>query len=216
VLPTSGLAEAADALTVERFDAVLMESEFRTLGLKEFSAMLRKLEKSQRGACRIPLIGLSQDDREATGADLDAIIPEPVDPDAVTTTVLRLSQAVSNSSSSEMEDLVVIDAEKFKEQVGFDDELMIEIIDLFLSERTRQESEMQEALMAKKFDQLSRLAHTIKGSLGALHALRARSRAQNLEIAAKQQDESVCIELLSGLESDLVALEPELLKLKQG
>jgi HPt (histidine-containing phosphotransfer) domain-containing protein len=216
VLPTSGLAEATDALTVERFDAVLMESEFRTHGLQEFSAMLRRMEQSQRGACRVPVIGLTQDNLD-TEADsgLDAVVHEPIDPAAITATVLRLAQAVSGSSAG-AEELVVIDPEKFKEQVGFDDELMVEIIDLFLTERQRQEREMHEALMAKEFDLLSRLAHTIKGSLGALHALRARSRAQDLEIASKQRNENLCWELLAGLESDLVELEPELKDLRQG
>ena len=91
---------------------------------------------------------------------------------------------------------------------------MVEIIDLFLDERKRQEPEMRDALLAKKFDQLSRAAHTIKGSLGSLHALRARAHAQTLELAAKDGDEDICWESLAALEADLVDLEPELRTLR--
>jgi HPt (histidine-containing phosphotransfer) domain-containing protein/CheY-like chemotaxis protein len=220
VLPTSGLEEAADALTVERFDAVLLESEFRTHGLKEFCAQLRLVEQSQRGAVRVPVIGLTHDSIGDIENGLDAVIPEPIDPHALTAAAAKLAQAVSGSAQSnngsDTSSLVVIDPDKFREQVGFDSELMVEIIDLFLGERERQEPEMREALMAKEFEVLSRLAHTIKGSLGSLHALRARSHAQDLEIAAKQGNEDVCWELLAALEADLAELEPELQTLREG
>lgn len=217
VCPTSGFEEAADALTVERFDAVLMQSEFRFKGLSEFSAQLRKMEKSQRSATRVPVIALSEGDSTTLENGLDGFIPEPIDPAKLTAEVIHLAQAVNRSSSeavAESEALEVIDPEKFREQVGFDDELMGEIIDLFLEERKRQEPEMHEALMAKEFDLLSRLAHTIKGSLSSLHAMRARAHAQDLEYAAKVADEDVCWASLAALESDLAELEPELLALR--
>ncbi len=215
VLPTSGLAEAADALRVERFDAVLLASEFQTRGLKEFSATLRQMEQTQRGAVHIPVIGLADNSAESGENGLDAVIPEPIDPDALTATVLKMAQAVMGSGHEESEDsLGILDPEKFKEQVGFDTELMVEIIDLFLGERQKQEPEMREALMSGEFELLCRVAHTIKGSLGSLHAARAKAHAQELESAAKRKDEDVCWQSLAALEADLVELEPELLALK--
>lgn len=214
VLPTSGFEEAADALTVARFDAVLMESEFRTRGLAEFSAQLRKMEKSQRSA-RVPVIALADGGSASLESGLDAVIPQPIDPQKLTDEVLQLAQAVGASPDSDSPgDLEIINPEKFREQVGFDDELMTEIIDLFLEERKHQEPEMREALMAGQFDSLSRLAHTIKGSLGSLHAMRARAHAQDLEYAAKHGDEDVCWASLAALETDLAELEPELLALR--
>jgi HPt (histidine-containing phosphotransfer) domain-containing protein/CheY-like chemotaxis protein len=219
VLPTSGFEEAADALTVERFDAVLMESEFRTRGLQEFSAGLRRMEQSQRSATRVPIIALVHGDATSLENGLDATIPEPLDPDALTAAVVHLARAVGRSgegsTSPDASSLSILDPEKFKEQVGFDSELMVEIIDLFLGERERQEPEMREALLGGKLDLLSRLAHTIKGSLGSLHAMRARAHAQDLEQAAKQGEEDVCWQSLAALETDLAELEPELLALRQ-
>jgi len=225
VLPASGLAEAADALTVERFDAVLLASEFHSRELREFSAQLRQMEQAQRAAVHMPLIGLAQihgvheisGEDSAEGSGIDALIPQPIDPVSLTDTVIKLAKAVSSSgqNGAAEEDLGVLDPEKFKEQVGFDTELMVEIIDLFLGERQKQEPEMREALISGKFELLCRLAHTIKGSLSSLHAMRARSHAQELEFAAKRGDEDVCWQSLAALEADLAELEPELLALRE-
>jgi HPt (histidine-containing phosphotransfer) domain-containing protein/CheY-like chemotaxis protein len=229
VVPTAGLDEAADALTVEQFDAVLMESVFRRpglykYGLQEFSALLRRMEQSQKSGNHVPVIAIDDGTAIRDESCIDAVMPEPIDPDALTATVSQLARALAkqnahstaNGASNGGKSLDVLNPEKFKEQVGFDSDLMVEIIDLFLDERQRQEPEMRDALEAGKFDLLSRLAHTIKGSLGSLHAMRARSHAQELEIAAKQRDEDVCWEALAALEADLAQLEPELLALRQG
>jgi two-component system sensor histidine kinase/response regulator len=224
VMHTAGLAEAADALTVERFDAVLMESEFRSRGLKEFSAELRRLEQSHRGSPRVPLIGLGpgslDNDFEQSSngrGELDLMIPEPIDARALTDAVAKLAYAVTNAeheSAREALSVSILDPEKFREQVGYDNDLMVEIIDLFLEERQRQEPEMRAALTAGDLEALCRLAHTIKGSLGSLHALRARSHAEELEYAAKRADEDVCRRSLAALEVDLAELEPQLLTLR--
>lgn len=74
---------------------------------------------------------------------------------------------------------------------------------------------MRDALLGGQFDLLSRLAHTIKGSLSSLHAMRARAHAQELEYAAKERNEDACWSSLAALEADLAELEPELLALRQ-
>jgi HPt (histidine-containing phosphotransfer) domain-containing protein len=179
------------------------------------------MERSQKPGTHVPVIALDDGTAIRDESWVDAVMPEPIDPDALTATVGQLARALAqqtrdSAASNGGKSLDVLNPEKFKEQVGFDSELMVEIIDLFLDERQRQEPEMRNALEAGKFDLVSRLAHTIKGSLGSLHAMRARSHAQELEIAAKQRDEDICWETLAALEADLAQLEPELLALRQG
>ena len=227
VLPTAGLQEATEALTVERFDAVLMDSGFyrsgiNTHALQEFSSSLRQIAHSQRSPCRIPVIALTSGELVAYQESIDAVMPEPIDPIALTAAVVDLAHAVAGAgngsrataSTRNSPTPIVFDPGKFREQVGFDAELMVEIIDLFLDERQRQEPEMRDALEAGEFDVLSRVAHTIKGSLGSLHAIRARNHAQDLEVASKERDEDVCRVSLAELEADLAQLEPELLALR--
>ena len=90
----------------------------------------------------------------------------------------------------------------------------MEIIDLFLEERATQMEDMSEALELGDFPRLSRAAHTIKGSFGSLHAPRARLRANDLEMAAKNGDDQICCRLLPALEEDLDELIPLLLMLR--
>lgn len=73
---------------------------------------------------------------------------------------------------------------------------------------------MSTAFEIGDFDALSRLAHTIKGSLGSLHAQRARSRAEDLEAVAKLRDQDTCGQCLAVLLQDLADLEPQLIALK--
>jgi HPt (histidine-containing phosphotransfer) domain-containing protein len=224
VVPAAGLDEAADALTVERFDAILMESAFRRpgvhkYGLQEFSALLRRMEQTQSSGNHVPVLVLDDGTDDPDVSCIDAVIPEPLDANALTRTVGQLARALAlragdARSASNGGALEVINAEKFREQVGFDSELMVEIIDLFLDERQRQEPDMRAALETGDFELLARLAHTIKGSLGSLHALRARSRAQELEIAAKERDEDACWVSFAGLKEALAELEPKLLALR--
>ena len=95
-----------------------------------------------------------------------------------------------------------------------DHELEIEIINLFLDEYVGQVAEMQEAWAGGDWPLLSRVAHTIKGSLGSLHAQRSRSYAQDLELAAKRGESGSCGPLLEKLVKELEALRPELIQLR--
>jgi HPt (histidine-containing phosphotransfer) domain-containing protein len=83
---------------------------------------------------------------------------------------------------------------------------MSEIIELFQAERDEQLREMAESLAVPDFEKLSRLAHTIKGSLAALHAPAARQTCQTIELAAKDRDAVLCAGHLDRLEQDLADL----------
>jgi HPt (histidine-containing phosphotransfer) domain-containing protein len=140
-------------------------------------------------------------------------LEDPLDPAALTEAVTRLAQAVGRVASDTV-GMPILEPEKFEEQVCYDHDLMIEIIDLFLEERQHQVIEMRDSLATGDYALLSRMAHTIKGSLGSLHAIRATCRAQELELAAKAQDSDSCRSSFAALEHDLADLEPELLALR--
>ena len=219
VLPTNGLDEAGEALFVEQFDAVLLAANFPANSLADFTAKLRRVEQSQRAATRIPVLALESLSEASSGeANCDGYVHEPIDPVALTIDVRRLAAALGKPMemkvSSGIDDLPVLEPEKFEEQVGYDNELMVEIIDLFLEERRGQVSGMEDCVANKDWDSLSKIAHTIKGSLGSLHAARARSRAQELETAARNSEVEVSLRAHRQLIRDLEALEPVLLELK--
>jgi HPt (histidine-containing phosphotransfer) domain-containing protein/CheY-like chemotaxis protein len=223
VLPASSLDEAGEALSLQKFDAVLLSPSVITDGLGEFGARLRQLEESHGSTDRIPVLCLSaesaKESKESANSRcvVDAYLPEPFEPVAFADAVSNLAKAVSGCTSGSItagKELPVFEADEFQEQVGHDAELAAEIIDLFLSESGHQMPAMRDALERRNYLQLRPLAHTIKGSFGSLHAPRARARAQQLETAAGQCNAELCSTLLDALEADLEALKPELLALR--
>jgi HPt (histidine-containing phosphotransfer) domain-containing protein len=223
VLSAASFNDANEALLVQRFDAVLVGSPGDTQAQADFTAGLRQIERSRGWLSKTPVLmcsgavpgGLWTPTQEAW---VDAYLGEHFVAATFTDAVLRLAQAVSPatkpSEHSGMSDLPVFEPEKFQAQVAYDRELLVEIIDLFMTERRSQVAEMQTALASADFTRLSRVAHTIKGSLGSLHASLARFHAQDLESAAKMADAQVCRFCLAILEQDLDTLEPELIALR--
>lgn len=220
VLPVPTFDDASEALLIQRFDVVLVTPALSEQGIADFTAHLRDAEKNQRGATRTPVLsvlpGASQAPPTANGF-VDAYLPESFEPDVFAKTVENLANALAQSApsaSTTAPDLPVLDIAGFQAQVAYDRELMVEIIDLFLEERLQDMTEMTEAVANRDLQALMRAAHTIKGSLGSLHASLARYRAQELETAAKTGNYQACIALLSALEEDLGNLEPQLLSLR--
>jgi HPt (histidine-containing phosphotransfer) domain-containing protein/CheY-like chemotaxis protein len=217
VVATPNLAEATEALCIERFDAIVLDAALPLAEVAEFSAGLRRIEERQ-GLARIPVVSISSETAvnsslERDRAAWDAWLQEPLDPAALTEAVTRLAQAVGHPAAQPAavaSESPILEPEEFEEQMGGDRELMVEIIDLFFEERQRQVAEMRHALASGNFTQLSRLAHTIKGSLGSLRATRARWGAHELESTAAGGDANRCRESFSSFEQDLTELEPEL------
>src|SRR5581483_103750 len=157
VLPATNFQEASEALDIQRFDAVVLGRALHAQEMGEFTSKLRALEHSQRACAQMPVLPL----------------PEPFEPGLLANAIGNLLRAVggnTQATSSGCPDLPVLEPEGFLDQVAYDRVLMVEIIDLFFAERERQIPDMENALAAAEYDRLQRVAHTIKGSLGSLHA----------------------------------------------
>ena len=223
VLSAGSFSEATEALQVQRFDAVLIGTSASSKEQADFTAGLRKIERDLGVLTKTPVLlcsnSLTSDICRPTCEEgIDAYLPEEFVAATFTDAVVRLAEAVSPNNKVNVQncsdDLPVFDADKFQEQVAYDKDLLVEIIDLFLDERVTQLNEMRTALAVSDFTRLGRVAHTIKGSLGSLYAGQARMHAQELESAAKRAEAQICHLCLAALEQDLNALEPQLIALR--
>ncbi len=224
VLPLSGFDQAAEALEIQRFDAVILPMRIADEQPNSFTAKLRGLEAAGRGTTRIPVLTyLAESDcKTVEQSTVDGYLPRDFEPILFAETVSNLASGLRLSERSSKDDpsspkaaaLPIFKAEEFEEQMGFDPELVVELIDLFLVESANQVSEMNEALAAGDFPLLCRVAHTIKGSFGSFYAIQASAHAQCLEHAAKISDELRCRPLLEAVVADLDVLKPELLELR--
>ncbi len=220
VLAASNVNEASEAISLQKFDAVLLDDSIPENSVAEFTAQLRRMEKLQARSSRTPIFCLSSDETSSpvpvgpqTRAGFDGYFPKRLDSLAFTDALIKASCAVPQieiHTSGPGNDLPIFELGAFQAQVGHDHDLMMEIIELFLAEQGNQIAAMRSALGRGDLEELGRVAHTIKGSLGSLHAARPRTRAQGLESAAKSHSHERCRDLLHGLEADLKALEYEL------
>lgn len=222
VFPVSSVQEAEETLHVVKVDVVLLGSP--DLAPQPFVHTLRRVEKEQKRGGRATVLALSPEvpvsaEGCSTGSDvIDGYLPEQFDPQTLVNVYQTVGQATTahgnTAESAPQTFLQVFDVEKFRQQVAYDQALAAEIIELFLEERRVELPQMWRALAEGDFRQLSELAHTMKGSLSSLHAMVARHRAQELEAVAKAQDNAACGRILSLLVSDLEALEPLLVNLR--
>ncbi len=204
------LDEAAEALSIQRFDLVLLASSECVEDAAAFVSKLRNLESGQRSDSRATVLGCSP---SLEGAPfLDGSLPHGFNAERLAGAVFRAQTAGQPAAPTEtgFPALPVFEPDQFGEQCANEIWLMIEIIDLFSVEQNRELPAMLEALATADFEQLSRLAHTLKGSLAALHAPLAWQRTQSLEMAANKGDSPLCAEALQALNLDLADLNAHL------
>jgi HPt (histidine-containing phosphotransfer) domain-containing protein len=146
------------------------------------------------------------------GQPFDKIIPETVSEESLPGEVVRLHRAgaVDEETASQLN---LFDLLAFRQQLGEDDDLMREIIAIFFEESGHQLADLRNALNSGEYRSASRIAHSLKGSLGNMHSDRARHWAQALETAALANDADASAKCLAALEQSISALTPTLEKL---
>jgi HPt (histidine-containing phosphotransfer) domain-containing protein len=225
VLPLEKITEASEALELQRFDAVVLPENTPTDELAAFASNLRQLESDRRTQTRTSILSYSNTVTETKvwvnghqQGYIDALLPEDFEPSNFAETVEQLSFHLSQKSvdlaASNSEKLPVFDLDGFSELLGHSAELLDEIIGLFLDEAGSQVHEMEDCVVTANFDSLAKVAHTLKGSLGTLHAHQARASTQALEIAATQRIQADCETSLERLKADLDELRPLLIEVR--
>ncbi len=204
-VPTA--AEAAEALSVQKFDVALFASSESAKELPGFVAGFAVAQTREKAASRIAVFSCFPERDSLFHSD--GYLPDDFTAADVEQAFTRFQGSVHSGPGvrqTPAAHLPTFEPAEFEEQCAHDSELMVEIIGLFSEECWNELPQMGEALAESDFERLSRLAHKIKGSLGSLQAPLARSRAQTLESAAKDQNFAICSETLFALEEDLTLL----------
>lgn len=218
VLPAADLHEATLALDLQQFDAVIVASQVMSEDLLAFRKDLARVEQNSRPPVRIPVVCYTTGSAHSPStADLaryqvDAVLPSNFEELAFSQLMNNLAARLSSHSpDGSSVSMPVFDSAEFAEQVGFDPDLIVEIIDLFLSDCDVQVMSMLTILANNDLLTLSRLAHSLKGSLASLYARPSAASAQRLETAGKVGDREGSTTALTALERDLAALKPQLI-----
>lgn len=214
MVPVQDLTEALEALEIQRFDVVLLDQNLDSVALAGFARKFKGLAAGNTGLFWLPRSEAPCEPGTLFGT-LEGAISDLPDAGALTQAIARLAEAVGTSTvMNQSFGQPALDVEELRSQVAYDDELLAELIDLFICEREKQVEELRQAMQIQDFALLSRVAHTIKGSLASLHADPARLHAQALESAAKEGDGSRCRDLLPQFEERLDEVQEQLLALR--
>ena len=223
---------ALDLFRERRFDLVFMDVQMPVMSGFEAVAAIRKYER-QTGT-HTPIIALTayamKGDREkCLAAGMDGYLSKPLRPQEVLAAIINLSSAFSEPedpvppdqsdriSDPEPAEIAepqpepqngVFNPDELMTRVGGKMELVVKIGRIFLDKYPRQLSAIHSAIEEKDSQQLSNVAHALKGMLGNLSATTAMETAKNLELMGSAGD-------LSRAEEVYAVLETEITRFKQ-
>jgi signal transduction histidine kinase/CheY-like chemotaxis protein len=197
---------ALEAIRKSAFDLVLMDVQMPVLDGFAATAAIRELE-AESGA-RTPIIAMTahamKGDRErCLAAGMDDYVSKPFRPRELFAAVERGAPVANadrqvSASTSPSGDLktasgqasdgfsCAFNRDEALRNVGGDDAILAEMVELFATECPKQMSEIGSAYQAGDHVALSRAAHTLKGSVSLFGAEQARAAAQRLELMGRE------------------------------
>jgi CheY-like chemotaxis protein/HPt (histidine-containing phosphotransfer) domain-containing protein len=181
-------AAAVRAVQQEVFDVVLMDVQMPEMNGLEATRAIRSWECERGG--HVPIVAMTahamkgaRDDCLAAG--MDHYLSKPIQiPD-----VIRVLDEVASVNGSGEETVtpspqpVAFDPEPLLQRIGGDEELLRELVEMFLSEGPPLLEKIRAAIEVKDAEVVERAAHLLKGSacnFAAAEVVRAAQRLENL------------------------------------
>jgi two-component system, sensor histidine kinase and response regulator len=211
--------EALSLLTRSRFDLVLMDIQMPEMDGLTATMKIREKEKGTR--LHMPIIAMTahamKGDRErCIEAGMDGYVSKPISSEelkeAIASALHRRGDAgLVTSLETKQEDappptqpsVIAWDMGKTLEQLGGDEELFREVIEIFLDDVPKHMTSMRQAIEDGDGEAIERTAHTLKGELGYLGISEISRKAREMEAFGQKSD----LLLAAGL---YTTLEPEL------
>jgi CheY-like chemotaxis protein len=204
------------------FDVVLMDIQMPEMDGMKATASIRQREKSSGN--HIPIIAMTAhamrgDKERCLEGGMDGYISKPIDPRTLFAEIERcvgkaaISKTMAMPSSQQTEKL---DRASLLERVEGDQELLTEMIHLFMEDAPRQLAAMQDALQRGDASVLERAAHSLKGAASNLSAHITVAAALELEKRARNGDMESSKLCLVKLQAAVQQLLPALAELCQG
>jgi len=109
----------------------------------------------------------------------------------------------------------ILDVNEFMERVQDDKELLLELLDIFVSDYQEKEKLMKIAVSGNDHEQIKNIAHSLKGASGNISAKKLRETFVKFEELGKNNDTSVADELLSTMNQQFEELSVRIESVKE-
>lgn len=203
--------EAVSFTKVEPFDLVFMDVQMPEMDGLTATRSIREREKQTR--IHIPIIAMTAhamkgDKERCLDAGMDGYISKPVDSREiehilvtlpVAGTTMRGLRAAETAPASP----VPWNRAKALEKVDGDEQLLQEVIQIFLEESPKQVADLRQALTEGNSELLERAAHSLKGALGYLGVLDACQKARDLEQLGRNRNLAQAAEIFAVFETEM-------------
>ena len=209
--------EVLDMLSNENFDLVLMDLEMPVMDGTEAASRIRASESGFRNR-DIPIIAITahafnefKDRCEQVG--MNGFITKPIDfsnlqymIETIVPGAVSSSCPMKNAPHAAFKPITVVDIDQAVYRLDGDEELYWELTELFIEDFPQKIEDINAAADAGAWPLVARLAHTIKGSAGAVGAIAIQEACKRIELAVKSSDPGNELKnLILALEQDFEA-----------
>ncbi|NNE91927.1 MAG: response regulator [Verrucomicrobiales bacterium] len=220
--------EAFELFENEEFDAILMDVQMPEMDGYQATGAIRKSESGSDS--HIPIIAMTANamkgDRESCiEAGMDDYVSKPVRSDELFSVLESYAVPIETAGKKPAEretgkvhpkpgekdssDRSVFDAEKFRNSIR-DPSLMAQLIGFFAEETGGYLERARKAIDESDSEELSRAAHSLKGTLGNYSARNAFRAAKKLNEEARNGKRDGVRELFASLSREVASLEDAL------
>jgi two-component system, sensor histidine kinase and response regulator len=164
--------EALDMLERQRFDVVLMDLQMPLMGGLEAAREIRRREEKTGGHLRIVAMtahAMTGDRDRCLSGGMDGYVSKPINPQILFSAIEQgAGQATADRPTAP--GVKTFDRQALLSRVAGDEELMGDVIRLFLEECPRQLAAIRQAVAQRNPGAVRTTAHALKGAAGNLGA----------------------------------------------
>jgi PAS domain S-box-containing protein len=211
--------EAVELFERSTFDLVLMDIQMPEMDGEQATRRIRELETKRGG--HIPIVAMTAHamtgDRERfLEAGMDEYVSKPINQERLREVLRNLgrpandgrdTRPVSRAPETAHANGAAFDGQALLARVDSDIDLLASLVAVFKADRPGLMAEIEESLASRDAVALTDTAHTMKGALSVFGVEPARSIAEQLELAGRQERLEDARELYDQLGRAVVAAE---------
>jgi two-component system, sensor histidine kinase and response regulator len=211
--------EAIGLLRRQTFDLVLMDVQMPEMDGITATERIREYEKSTHG--HIPIIAMTahimkEDRTRCLAAGMDGYVTKPLNSEELKAAILTAldetpetekdTSLVQGKGQTRKAREVRWNISKTLEQLGGDETLLREVLDIFLDEAPKHLATLRLAVAQGIAETVETSAHTLKGELGYMGLPEISQTAVEIESMGRSNNVTGAASLLSQFEADLTGL----------
>ncbi len=205
IVMVSNGKQAVEAYNKEPFDLILMDIQMPEMDGMEAAKRIRDIERKENRV-KTPIIALTayamkEEKEKILESGMDGYVTKPVDSTLLSSEISRVMAGIKASVKLDKktgekifeQHKPAVDKNVASKRYGGRLDLWKKLLNRFIEKDIAvYKKEISRVMDLQKFDEIYNMSHKIKGSLGVICAEKAMNTAQDIELAAKNEDIAEC------------------------